>query len=467
MNRMRSSSLQKASAFKKFALIIGTIALVQSEFGWADPASADLRIAVLGGGVSGLTAARTLKKSGYKNVTVFEKEDHAGGKVNSIDFANHHFELGAVWISRDYTVVREIAKEFGVSFKDYIIPKMIVESNGKKTEFTKYFLHKHKMHSVLSALIKFNSLKHKYASEWDAGFANVSPDLFENFESFAIKNKIVPLADLFEPFFVACGYGYYKEVPAIYIMKLMRMLLRIVRQDFIGKFPGVHKAGLLTVEGGFQEIWKRLAATLDVRTNSSISSIRRKIVDGKPVVELTINGQTETFDRVVSSIPLPTLSKIMDVSEEEAQLFNKVHDYEYWVTVFHGLDLPKGETLFLKENIKAETIGNPIVVANRYTDTDVWVAYQLATKNSDPKTLELSLEKEMQALGGRMNGVVSQKKWEYFPHVSTADLQGGFYKQLEQMQGVNGFYYIGGIMNFETTEHTAEYAKDLMSHKFN
>ncbi|MEO5971320.1 MAG: FAD-dependent oxidoreductase [Bdellovibrionia bacterium] len=451
---------------KVFVLLVIMIPMLQSEGSWAAPADLNLGIAVLGGGVSGLTAARSLKKSGYKNVTVFEKEDQVGGKVSSIDYDNHHFELGAVWISRDYSVVRDIAKEVGVSFKDYIIPKLIVEPNGKKTEFTKYFLHKHRMRSVLSALMKFNSLKHKYATEWDVGFADVHPDLYENFEAFAIKNKIVPLADLFEPFFVACGYGYYKEVPAIYIMKLMRMMLRVVKHDMLGKFPGVHKAGLLTVEGGFQQIWTKLAATLDVHTGASVTAIRRKIEAGKPIIELTINGETQVFDRVVSSLPLPVLNKILDVSVEEEQLFSKVQGYDYWVTVFHGQDLAKGETLFLQDNIKSESIGRPIVLGNRYTDTDIWVTYQLATKNLGAKELEANLEREIEALGGRVNGVLTQKKWDYFPYVKTEDLQGGFYKNLERMQGLNGFYYVGGIMNFETTEHTAEYAKDLVDHKF-
>ena len=42
-----------------------------------------LRIAVVGAGPSGLTAADTLQQLGYQNVTVFEKNDRVGGKVYS------------------------------------------------------------------------------------------------------------------------------------------------------------------------------------------------------------------------------------------------------------------------------------------------------------------------------------------------------------------------------------------------
>src|SRR5687767_5299759 len=66
------------------------------------PARRDLRIAVVGAGASGLTAAYTLTELGYRNVTVFEKEDRVGGKVNSFKLGSVSAELGAVFTSPDY-----------------------------------------------------------------------------------------------------------------------------------------------------------------------------------------------------------------------------------------------------------------------------------------------------------------------------------------------------------------------------
>ena len=37
------------------------------------------RIAILGAGAAGLSAAEALKLKGYKHVTLFERTDHAGG----------------------------------------------------------------------------------------------------------------------------------------------------------------------------------------------------------------------------------------------------------------------------------------------------------------------------------------------------------------------------------------------------
>src|SRR5580700_9766039 len=70
------------------------------------PPSKSLRIAVVGAGPSGLTAADTLSQLGYENVTVFEKNDRVGGKVYSLPNGDGTFtELGAVFASADYTLV--------------------------------------------------------------------------------------------------------------------------------------------------------------------------------------------------------------------------------------------------------------------------------------------------------------------------------------------------------------------------
>src|SRR3712207_3228117 len=68
------------------------------------PISKDLRIAIVGAGASGLTAAETLKERGYQDVTIFEMNARAGGKVRSHRTDGGVMELGAVVASDEYTV---------------------------------------------------------------------------------------------------------------------------------------------------------------------------------------------------------------------------------------------------------------------------------------------------------------------------------------------------------------------------
>ena len=55
-------------------------------------------VIVVGGGVSGLSAANVLCQSGQFDVTILEAEKRLGGRIHSIDFHGENIELGAQWI---------------------------------------------------------------------------------------------------------------------------------------------------------------------------------------------------------------------------------------------------------------------------------------------------------------------------------------------------------------------------------
>lgn len=48
---------------------------------------------IIGSGIAGLAAALRLKKKGYQ-VSVFEKNDYAGGKLHAIELGKYRFDLG-------------------------------------------------------------------------------------------------------------------------------------------------------------------------------------------------------------------------------------------------------------------------------------------------------------------------------------------------------------------------------------
>ncbi len=65
----------------------------------------NLKVAIVGAGASGLTAAHTLKKLGYRHVVVYEAETRVGGKVHTFHHAGYPFELGAIWQVSEYNTV--------------------------------------------------------------------------------------------------------------------------------------------------------------------------------------------------------------------------------------------------------------------------------------------------------------------------------------------------------------------------
>ena len=60
--------------------------------------NADAEVLILGAGISGITAAKTLHDNGITNFTILEQRDRIGGRINSSRFAGATIELGAQWI---------------------------------------------------------------------------------------------------------------------------------------------------------------------------------------------------------------------------------------------------------------------------------------------------------------------------------------------------------------------------------
>ncbi|KAJ8335806.1 hypothetical protein SKAU_G00391480 [Synaphobranchus kaupii] len=56
------------------------------------------RIVVVGAGLAGLSAAKTLLENGFTDVTVLEASDRIGGRVQSVQHGQATLELGATWI---------------------------------------------------------------------------------------------------------------------------------------------------------------------------------------------------------------------------------------------------------------------------------------------------------------------------------------------------------------------------------
>ena len=72
------------------------------------------RIAVIGAGIAGLTAAYTLQKRGFA-VQVFEREATPGGRMRSEQHGDFVIERGAQFIASSYRNMRALAAELGIA----------------------------------------------------------------------------------------------------------------------------------------------------------------------------------------------------------------------------------------------------------------------------------------------------------------------------------------------------------------
>jgi len=425
-----------------------------------------VKIAIIGAGASGLSAAHQLKKLGYHEVTVFEKNDYAGGKVLSYSYRDKYYDLGAVILGKkhNYKNCHELLKELNIPLERFMTPE-IIYIDGNQMKFEDYLKEKYSLLSSMKAILIFFSLRWRFRKYFKNGFAYASPDLYLNFKEFIQKYKIVPFADTLQPFFIGCGYGYYEEVPALYLLRMLYWFVRsrLRAQGIMRMIEGDKEMDILTCKNGCQELWTKMIKQLHVEVNARIQRIRRDEENRK--IEIFVNGERRTFDRLIISSPLDETIQFMDVSEEEKDLFSKIEYSNYYVTLFKAKGFDK--TVFIRDHVHPSMLGRTVAICRRHPETNVLMGYQITPWEAKPGEVLENFKEDVVQLGGKIEEIIVQKQWRYFPRVKTENLKHNFYQRLDKLQGQKGTYYIGAIMNFETVENTIDFAKKLVKNYFN
>jgi len=124
-----------------------------------------------------------------------------------------------------------------------------------------------------------------------------------------------------------------------------------------------------------------------------------------------------------SSIVADSEAEVMDASDIEKELFSKVETNDYYTTAFKikGLDhMPVGFYYFNEYMDDPSTIGNPVAMQKFYADTDIFLfwSYGNSFDIKGPTITELAI-KAIKAIGGEVESFILQRRFKYFPHVSS------------------------------------------------
>jgi hypothetical protein len=281
---------------------------------------------------------------------------------------------------------------------------------------------------------------------WKPGFDGVSAELAMPFEDWARAHGFSEVTEVVRPWFTGFGYGYLHEIPAAYVLKYMTVC-------------GMPLSSLL--EGGYQALWERVARPLDVRLGVEVRRISR---DRDVVIELE-DGSTLRFDRLVLACPLDHALRFLDASAEEQRLFGQIRYVDYRVVAAHA-DGPLHSIHTFATECGPSRRGEPMFWYRRWKDNSLHTFYAIGGADVSDEDVLDGVERMLGTLGARMGKVVRTVRWEYFPHVDTETMRGGYYRQLEALQGARRTYYTGELLCFPTVETVAAYSFDLVRRFF-
>ncbi len=448
----------------------------------------NIRICIIGAGPAGLSAGMYLEQKGYENYTILERNDHVGGKCHSPHYNGRRYEMGAIMGVPSYYAVHDVEEFCGITHDGPQLNRNYKDKTGKviepfepKKNLTK-IPRLLKMKSEVKKLGEILETKYKgYDVNGHRGVAQgrydgfaVTPerepvsgvnenlkDLALPFKEFCEKNGVELTQDIWIGPFTSFGYGYFDEIPAAYVLKYL---------DFQTCMNFV-KINLWTWKEGTQFIWESLNDKLKnhARLNSNITKVERK--DGK--VYVTVNGETEEYDKLIVTAPLQYFPDYADAREDEKKYFSKIEYERYDVLAVETEPENHPEiSYYVFDNMTPERLGHLMVYYRRWRDTkdQVITTYALRKhKNSEEIPYEVCKQtvlNDLKTMHNPASNVVNEQSWYYFPHVFTEDYAAGWYDDVEAMQGKYDTYYAGEVMSFGDMDETAEYSRELVERFF-
>ncbi len=448
-----------------------------------------MRVCVVGGGPAGLGAAYFLKRAGYDEVVVFEKEVDVGGKCHTLKRDGRAYDMGAVEVTVHYDVVHDLIAEFGLDVTLTSVPDGVVLDyvNGGTESLPSLFADVSKVTLALQ-FAKFFEAQEELADYLDTpGFTNLP----ESLKGLSFTQWLAKVgAPLLERFFwmpLTCyGYGDLSRIPAVYALKFITVMpfhihaLRHGFGDLLPRHLQVHLPPYVRrLTHGMQDLMEKIAGSLKRPpvTGATIEKVTRSatgvVVDYRVGDDPTV--KRERFDRIVLAIP-QTLANLsfMDLSDAEKALLKPVSTIHYYTSLTKPKELDY-EIFFALNG--AGALGPPpapnvLMFARNWKEAPSAVFYSYSTPDVElplagaTGSVEALVKQAIAVTGQQPGDETTSVSWQYFPQVPQAELDAGFYDRLDALQGVNGTYYTGGLLNFELVEKAMEYSKTIVERFF-
>lgn len=394
----------------------------------------EFRIAIVGAGPAGLSAAHFLQAQGIRAV-VYEADERIGGKSFSILNGDNMNEMGTCYTTRSHTMIKGWMKANDISLKrlgearfdgqsvyDYVKQGPGAPLPLQVTRFIRKA-------GALRKAIRARPDDPKVMRE--ASLSTIEWVRALNIPKIELAMHRIQTTQ---------GYGYVDEATIGQTVQWcdLQYLLSGVLND------------LHMPEQGWTTFWERFSRPLDVRLATPVIGIDRS--DPKPVIHT--RDTEEAFDAVISTIPMQLFTAIADASSLEQRVADSIDWKNYTTTLITSNDWFTGHQVIgfsrasKDSSLRGAILGGRAEGESSDLGGRLYVTGQFSDGLNSGELREI-LFADAALLGFTINSIVLQKTWQYFPQYRPEAVASGLFGDLRRVQGHNNTWFSGSTFSHE------------------